>query len=69
MLGLVSLHRLLQAKNHPLMLWQACGTSKVISRGVEVSHVIERNQRLRSGRNFFGIQSGSGFSCPTSYPS
>jgi len=52
----VSLHRLLQAKNHQWTLWQACGTWMTILKGVEASRLIERNQRLCSGRNVFGIQ-------------
>jgi hypothetical protein len=50
------MHRLLQAKNHQLMLWQPCGTWRTISKGVEASHLIERNQRLCSGSNVFGMK-------------
>jgi hypothetical protein len=50
------MHRLLQAKNHQLTLWQPCGTWRTISKGVEVSHLIERNQRLCSSSNVFGMK-------------
>ncbi len=50
------MHRLLQAKNHQLTLWQPCGTWRTISKGVEASHLIERNQRLCPGSNVFGMK-------------
>ncbi len=52
----MSIHRLLRAKNHQLTLWQPCGTWRTISKGVEASHLIERNQRLCCGSNVFGIK-------------
>jgi len=50
------MHRLWQAKNHQLTLWQPCGTWWTISKGVEASRLIERNQRLWSGSNVFGMK-------------
>jgi hypothetical protein len=41
--------------NRQLTLWQPCGTSRTISKGVEASYLIDRNQRL-CDRNVFGIQ-------------
>jgi len=49
------MHRLRQAKNHQLRLWQPWGTWRTILKGVEASYLIERNQRLCSGKNVFGI--------------
>ncbi len=62
----MSLHRLLQAKNHQWTLWQACGTLMTIW-GVLKLLVLLKGIRGCVSQKCFWNPRGSRFSCPTIY--